>query len=55
MTDAAPLIDPENGFIRLPNGGVISPDVALEDFKQNPLFSIDKDFRAGGPGWSKRF
>jgi hypothetical protein len=55
MKDILPLIDPASGFINLPAGGVISPDLTLKAFEKNTSWANKKTITSGVPWWSYLF
>ena len=55
MPDTMPLIDSHNGYIHLPEGGVISPGLCLDAFEKNPAFAKNKTITSGVPWWSFLF
>jgi hypothetical protein len=55
MPDSIPLIDPENGCVHLPSGGVISPDLTLDTFEADSSFAKDKTISSGVPWWGYGF
>jgi hypothetical protein len=55
MPDSPPLIDPHNGYIYLPDGGKISPDLSLDAFEENPAFDKNRTITSGVPWWSYLF
>jgi hypothetical protein len=55
MKDPLPLIDPASGFIHLPAGGVVSPDLTLKAFEENTSWANNETITSGVPWWSYLF
>jgi hypothetical protein len=55
MPEPVRLIDPENGFVRLPDGKLISSALTLDTFQADGVFAQDRTCSNGAPWWGYRF
>jgi hypothetical protein len=55
MPDQMISIDAKNGFIHLPNGGVIVPDLTLDVFEKDSAFLENRSIASGVPWWRYAF